>query len=341
MSEVNIKTIAQEAGVSISLVSQVLNDRPVRVSPETSKRIRSVAERYHYVPNRMASCLKSKETKTIALLAPFTPFGFFSNLIYNVQKYACQAGYLTMVINTFEDEAHEVHEMSLYRSGMFDGMIVAPLAEGRNVEVFSKMEEDSFPFVFVDRSNPAFHAPLVASDHEKIGYEMTLRAIRKGMKDIVFAYREGGRNSSGILRREGYLHAMKDSGLASRCVDFTYSGKVEDDLVSMKEALASLQQWPDAFFIHSGYYLPLLLQGCVDSGHCLDSLSFLTVDGYSLTEDMGTMIDQFHTISGRCLIAIQDIDVIAKHAVDMLLSRIRKEPIAQDTVMVMPKYQIL
>jgi DNA-binding LacI/PurR family transcriptional regulator len=338
MAEVTIKTIAKEAGVSISLVSQVLNDRPVRVSPETRERIKRVASEMHYVPNMLASCLKSKQTKTIALLAPFTPFGFFSNLIYNVQKYARQAGYLTIVVNTFENEEHEAEELALYQSGMFDGMLIAPLAQSHSEQLFAQMKNEKYPFVFVDRFNPSCLTPIVSSDHEKIGYDMTMKAVGEGKKDIVFAYREGGDNSAGDLRLAGYKRAMIDSGLEPHCVLFSYHND-RSDKDSMRKAVSSLEKEPDVLFIHSGYYLPLLASACVSYGFDLKKISFMMVDGFAFTEAAADMAELLFAISGRCLIAVQDIDMIAKHAVSLLLSQIKGESQYGSKVLIPSQYQ--
>ena len=338
MVQVTIKTIANEAKVSISLVSQVLNNRDVRVSPETRERIIEVAEKYHYVPNKLASSLKSKQTNTIALLAPFTPNGFFSNLIYHVQKYADQAGYLTMVVNTFEDEERETQELELFQSGMFEGMIIAPLSHGKNLAVFQRMKYLEYPFVFVDRFNADMQIPLVSSDHSEVASQLTKQAIAEGKKDIVFLYRGNSNNSSGELRIAGYCQAMKDEGLTPQTLSFSYNHG-PSDLEEIQEALSLLDHQPDAFFIHSGYYLPLLVHACRDRGFCLDSLYFLMVDGFNFTEECSDGPTLLSQITGRCTIALQDIDSIAKNAVELLLGLIgRKEIEETSKIVVSPNF---
>lgn len=340
MAEINIRTIAKESGVSPSMVSQVLNNRPVRVSEETRKRILAVAGKYRYVPNKIAASLKLKSTKTIGLLAPFTPYGFFSNLIYNVQKYATDAGYLTMVVNTFEDPVHEVKEMELFRSGLFDGMLVAPLSGGLSGPLFQEMTEQHFPFVCVDRSIGK-GLPFVSSDHEKVGYDLTRRAIDGGKRDILFVGRCNATNSAGLERKEGYRKAMADSGLAARTVEFSYVGTHELDLQSMCCALQAAESLPDAFFIHSGYYLPLLVRALKALGMDATRFSYLMVDGFSFSPDYaGSSEPWFADVVGRCSMAIQDIDSIARRAVGLLVSSIQHGGVVTPgDVVVEPRYQ--
>lgn len=55
--KVTIKDIAKEAGVSITTVSLVLNDRPSRIPEETKDRIKAIAKKYNYSPNIVAKSL--------------------------------------------------------------------------------------------------------------------------------------------------------------------------------------------------------------------------------------------------------------------------------------------
>jgi len=324
MEEISIKKIAEEAHVSTSLVSQVLNGRPVRVSQQTRERILSISEKYQYVPNKFASCLKSKQTHIIALLAPFTPNGFFSNFIYHVEYYANLAGYMSMVINTFDNIEREVEALKLFQTGMFDGMLVAPRNDERNRTIFKRMHASSFPLVFVDRPLADVSAPSVGSDHFTIGRELTLNSLAKGHRDIVYLYNKNDNNTALGQRRNGYRQAMVDEGLEQRELGF-FCEKAEGNayVEALASVLQTLERTPDVFFIHSGYYVPHLLFACKQVGFHLDSLHFLTVDGFNFYEKWLEIPDLIHQIEGRCSIAIQNIDMIAKRAIDALVMRLK------------------
>lgn len=321
MGEVTIKTIASEAGVSTSLVSQVLNHRPVRVAETTRQRIIATARNLHYQPNIIAASLKLKKTKTIALVAPFTPYGFFSNLVYNVQNHAYRAGYLTMVVNTFEQEEREVEELELFQSGMFDGMLVAPLSHGKGKGVLEAMKAASFPFLCVDRIHAGMDLAYVGSDHRGVGRRLTDDALAEGLRNIVFMYRGDSRNTAGEERLEGYRDAMTRASLPPQVLHFRY-GAGEDAVASMAEALGSLPSRPEAVFLHSGYYLPFLAEACRRIGWDLRSLEFLMVDGFSFSEGSLAGWDWMGRVIGHCRVAIQDIDAIARMAVASLVDRI-------------------
>lgn len=60
---VTMKQIANRAGVSISTVSLVLNNRDIgRVSPDVAERVRDIAAELGYLTNRLASGLRTSST---------------------------------------------------------------------------------------------------------------------------------------------------------------------------------------------------------------------------------------------------------------------------------------
>ena len=63
-----IKEIAKRCNVSITTVSNVMNNRG-KVSDETEKKIWEAAKELNYVPNYMAKNLKQKNNRNIAIIA--------------------------------------------------------------------------------------------------------------------------------------------------------------------------------------------------------------------------------------------------------------------------------
>lgn len=333
--DVTIKTIAGEAGVSTSLVSQVLNDRPVRVSDQTRKRILEVAKRHHYVSNKLASSLKSKQTNIIALAAPFTPNGFFSNLIYHVQYYAQQAGYMSMVVNTFNQPKAEAEALALYQSGMFDGMLLAPRCEETSEQIIKRMQDSSYPFVYVDRGTSGVPATVVSSDHQAVGRMLSARVMDAGIRDLVYLYNQSDSNTTLNLRRSGYDAAHRERSLAACHLPFScMDGERTSYIKAIGEALQTLGREPEAIFAHSGYYLPALVLACTQVGYNVDRIHFTSVDGYSFSQSWLDVGEALRQINGRCVLAIQDIDAIAREAVRLLLDRIQERSDSSEHVMV-------
>lgn len=83
--KVTIKDIATEAGVSIALVSFVMNNKAdgkgtYRVNKETAQRILEVAEKLNYQPNNAARTLRSGKTNTIGVIVSDISNKFFADI---------------------------------------------------------------------------------------------------------------------------------------------------------------------------------------------------------------------------------------------------------------------
>ena len=82
---VTIKDIATEAGVSIALVSFVMNNKAdgkdtYRVNKETAQRILEVAQKLNYQPNNAARTLRSGKTNTIGVIVSDISNKFFADI---------------------------------------------------------------------------------------------------------------------------------------------------------------------------------------------------------------------------------------------------------------------
>jgi len=135
----DIKKIAQKAGVSISTVSRAIN-RPHLVNEQTRKKILAIVNEYGYVPNPYARGLLTSKTSTIALIVPTlkNPIfgqtaegaeGFLSAHGYTLITYSSQASmerYQTIVKNI---RGRKVDGIILAGSGIFQTGYQEPLED--------------------------------------------------------------------------------------------------------------------------------------------------------------------------------------------------------------------
>lgn len=121
-----IKDVAEAAGVSAMAVSAVLNGTKgnVKVSPVKAELIRKVARELNYRPNHLAQSLRSRETKTIALVFQHLDrFGddrpYLPQLFNGVLPVLFEAGY-TMALCPKMIEDGDTRSIS---DGRFDGVL--------------------------------------------------------------------------------------------------------------------------------------------------------------------------------------------------------------------------
>ena len=67
---VTIRSVASEAGVSVTTVSNVLNGRDEQMGADTRERVLAAMKRLGYHPNRLAQGLVTRRTATIGLNEP-------------------------------------------------------------------------------------------------------------------------------------------------------------------------------------------------------------------------------------------------------------------------------
>jgi LacI family transcriptional regulator len=67
---VTLREVAEEAGVSMMTVSNVMNGNHARVSPTTAERVRRIASELGYVPSASARSLATKASRLVGLLVP-------------------------------------------------------------------------------------------------------------------------------------------------------------------------------------------------------------------------------------------------------------------------------
>lgn len=94
-----LKDVAREAGVSIAAASYSLNGGGT-IGDEVRARVREVAARLGYRPNRSAQSVRTGRNTTLGLLLPDLRNPYFPALAQSVEHAARQAGYTVMLIDT-------------------------------------------------------------------------------------------------------------------------------------------------------------------------------------------------------------------------------------------------
>lgn len=89
---VKLADIAKELGLSLSVVSRALSDKPDKhavIKKETAERIRAYAKKAGYQPNRQASFLGKGKCATIFCYLPDAPTRLTNDLMFGISEEAC------------------------------------------------------------------------------------------------------------------------------------------------------------------------------------------------------------------------------------------------------------
>lgn len=214
---IKMKDVAEQAGVSISAVSLVLNGRAKgRINTDLAASIRRTAEDLGYRPNQLARSLRTRQTHTIGLVADqVATVPFAGQMIAGAQHAAHRRGYLVMLIDTAGEPDAQVPATRALLQRDIDGLI---LASDFHKEVAVPPVPDDMPVALLDGRPADPTAPTlewVVPDEEKGSYQGTMRLIRAGHRRIAFVTVPGSSFPIATgLRHRGYEAALEESGIA-------------------------------------------------------------------------------------------------------------------------------
>ncbi len=208
MKKVSLKNIAERVGVSIALVSYVLNNKKEgRINKEVAKKIKETAKELNYRPNRIAKSLKTSKTFTLGLIVADISNVFWSGLARIIEDEAEKYKYTVLYGSSDENAAKAEKLVDVLLNYQVDGFIIAP-AENSCAQL-KYLQQHEIPFVLIDRYFPEIKASYIAIDNFKAAYRLVEHVLDLGHKRI------GLITFSSTLyhlqeRKRGYQTALKD-----------------------------------------------------------------------------------------------------------------------------------
>ena len=184
MKKTSLNDIAQQLGVSKTLVSLVLNGkaREHRISDEVCKKVENLAKELNYKPNQIAKGLRTGKTNTIGLMIADIANPFFGKLGREIEKEAAIHGYRVIFCSSDENAENSREQIEMLQQGQVDGFIIAPPANSEN-QILS-LKRSKTPFVLIDRHFPDIETDYIVVDNVKASYEAVSHLISKGYRKI-------------------------------------------------------------------------------------------------------------------------------------------------------------
>lgn len=239
--KVTIKDVAKEAGVSISTVSNALNNVDV-LHPATKKHILEIAEKLHYVPNLNGRNLKSQETKVIGLFITSLT-GSYHGMLADSIYHSCQSyGY---ELNIFISDKVDNAMINILGHRVDGAIIMNKYIKEKEVNLLS---ENEIPVVFIDRKNHGKYSSSVVFDPYQEGVMAGKYLLELG--NTTFAYVCGVEKSfDNIERLRGFQDILKQSGIIL-AEDYIIQGEFERNAAynSVSKFVESGKSLPEAIF---------------------------------------------------------------------------------------------
>lgn len=245
--KVSLKDIAQRVGVSIALVSYVLNNKKEgRINKDVASKIKDTAKELNYKTNQIAKSLKTNKTNTIGLIVSDISNPFSSSLARIIEDEADKHGYTVIFGSSDEDAQKSMKLIDTFLNRQVDGLIIAPVENAG--EQISQLLQETIPFVLIDRYFPEIKTNYVTLDNFKASQQAVDHLVQSGYKKIAFITYQS--NLFNLMeRRRGYITALKKNDIQSKkswVKEIPFSNSVKcvekaiNDLLSMKEKVDAI-----------------------------------------------------------------------------------------------------
>lgn len=190
MKKITIKEIAKEAGVSVSTVSNVLNNKSEKVSGETKNHVLDIVAKYDYSLNLNARSMVTKISNMIGVfyytINKEVDFSnpFFSDILTGIEYKSKQLDKFILVHGFSNIDDIKV----IQQNWSFDGFIVIGAVESIHDELYSLLNG---PTIFIDTYSTMnfvktpFPRYYIFNDDQKMSFIATKFLIERGHRDLV------------------------------------------------------------------------------------------------------------------------------------------------------------
>ncbi len=255
-----IKQIAKELGISASTVSRALRDNP-RISKATTKKVKELAEKWHYVPNPAAKLLKNNRTYTIGVLLPFLKEEFFSMAISGIEDTLMPKNYHVMVSQSRDSLEREKMMVNSFLASRIDGLIASVSAETNHYGHFKRLEEYGIPVIFFDRVPRNYESHKIKSNVTYGAIETMRFLADKGIKRIGLINGPGNLEVS-EERLNGYLEATMKFGLKTSQKYIKSTNLTKEETEKCMAEIAALDELPQAILTFNDYVALHAMSAC-------------------------------------------------------------------------------
>jgi LacI family transcriptional regulator len=211
--------VAQLAGLSMTTVSMVLNDRPnSRLSKDAAERVRAAAAKLNYRPNPAARGLRMGKTRTVGFISDEVTITRYASAMIRGLLEEAEARDHTVLISESGRRADRISgALDLMLDRQADG-IVFGLMGAKVIDVPPVIE---VPVVLVNARSTGGH-PCVLPGEFGAGYEAASHLIERGHRRIAFIGRSEALLDPFLSVTIGSRYAGLDAAMAGAGLEFQH-----------------------------------------------------------------------------------------------------------------------
>jgi LacI family transcriptional regulator len=311
MARISLKDIAKAAGVSVTTVSFVINNkaREKRISEQVVEKVNKLIREKNFTPNTIARGLRTGKSTSLGLIVEDIGNHFFGNVAKTIEMTAYKKGYKVLYSSTDNSEKKARELLDMMKNQQVDGYIITPTRGMRSA--IAQLKKEKKPFVLFDRYFPDLETNYVVLDNFKGAYDMTEYLIGKSYKNIAFITIKNGMNQM-RNRKHGFQRAIADLGKGKtqgQVLELPYEITEEMNLSRLSEFMDSNPDVDALFFATN--YLGIL------------GIQYTLLKSLSIPEDIALVSfddhDLFRLQKIRISVVAQPIEKMAEEAIDILM----------------------
>lgn len=203
-----IKEIAQLAGVSISTVSKIVNNKDENINIETRNRVLKIVKEYNYTP--YGTVKNVSEAKTFILGVLFKSAVKNNRFINGTISSAQSNGYSVLLYDSMDSQEKELKNITSLCKNNVDGVIWEPVSV-ESLEYQQYFEKNN---IEVCRINALADPFSYFIDFASLGYEATKILIQYGHSNIACLTKTGSERSNIVF--EGFKKCLFDHNIPYR-----------------------------------------------------------------------------------------------------------------------------
>lgn len=317
-----IKDVAQDAGVSVGTVSNVING--AKVSEERRLRVERSIERLGYQVNTIARGMRTQNTDYVVVLLPDVRNPFYAILLEGLERELAARGKHPILCLGENDCEKEKRYIEMARSNKVDGIIGTTYSE-----VEASISE-SMPFISIERRfDPKTGIPCISSDNFNGGRLAAKELIERGAKNLLCFQVVASVDNEVHKRRIGFAQYCLEHDVSYGVVEFSeqqvpsiYSsfssmGLVRDVLGAYIRN-SSNKKPIDGIFAGTDHLAVVVAEQLQQMGvRVPEDIQVIGFDGLRFMNEGPQMVSSI----------AQDADLIAKTSVDCLMKRLNGEPV--------------
>ena len=313
-----MKDVAQRAGVGVGTVSRVINRVP-GVKESTLIKVNQAIKELNYIPDEYARGLKTKSSRTIALILPSVWYPFFSEFAYYVEKRLDKENYKLLLCNSNGNPTEEAKYIKMLKQNKIDAIIAI---------TYSDIEQyiySNIPFVSLDRYFDK-KVSYVTSDNYEGGKLAARKLLEHGARSLAYVGSHSKYPNGTMLRRDGFRDYLENIGIDYK--EIFLQEPVNDFIPYILEML-KVHPKIDGIFCHTDSLLLKLRKILNQYGYRVpEDIQLIGFDGMNLSSDLPLGIS---TIA-------QPVEQLANGAVDLVLRKIADPSLKNEAKMYPVRY---